>query len=89
MIDEVTMEGYSLQGLPDRFEVGTPNLVGVVSLLKALEYLELHGGYEAMHAIEYPLVEQLSEFFRNNPNISLIGSLDPSKRVGVFSFTIA
>ncbi|MEY3197610.1 MAG: hypothetical protein RL023_176 [Candidatus Parcubacteria bacterium] len=43
MIDEVTTNGYSLQGLPDRFEAGTPNLVGVVSLLKALEYLELNG----------------------------------------------
>jgi cysteine desulfurase / selenocysteine lyase len=88
MIDEVTMEGYSLQGLPDRREVGTPNLVWVVSLLKALEYIEQNGWYDAMHVIEYPLVVYICDFFANNTNISLIGSLDPSKRVGVFSFTI-
>ncbi|USN54093.1 MAG: aminotransferase class V-fold PLP-dependent enzyme [Candidatus Peribacteria bacterium] len=43
-IASVTREGYSLLEAPDKFEPGTPNLVGVVSLLRALEYYESLGG---------------------------------------------
>lgn len=87
MIDEVTMQWWTSQWLPDRFEAGTPNLVGIVSLLKALEYMELNGGYEAMQSIEFPLVKVLCDFFWQNKNFSLLGTINPDKRVGVFSFT--
>lgn len=56
-IDTVTQDGFTLQGIPDKFEPGTPNLVGAVSLLKALEYIEMNGGYTALQTVEAPLVE--------------------------------
>ncbi len=42
--------------LPDKFEPGTPNLSGAVSLLKAFEYVESIGGYERLEKIEHDLV---------------------------------
>lgn len=35
----VSPQAHVLQDIPDKFEPGTPNLIGVVSLMKALEYL--------------------------------------------------
>ena len=43
--------------LPDRFEPGTPNLSGAVSLLRSFEYIESIWGYEKLESIERELVE--------------------------------
>ncbi|USN58103.1 MAG: aminotransferase class V-fold PLP-dependent enzyme [Candidatus Peribacteria bacterium] len=45
--------------MPDRFEPGTPNLSGAMSLLKAYEFIESIGGYPQIEAIE----KELSEYF--------------------------
>jgi cysteine desulfurase/selenocysteine lyase len=50
-------DGFSPAGLPDKFEIGTPNLNGAVSLLYAFEYLEKIGGYRVMEEQERELVE--------------------------------
>lgn len=42
--------------LPDKFEPGTPNLTGAVSLLRAFEYVESIGGYEILEKVEQELV---------------------------------
>jgi selenocysteine lyase/cysteine desulfurase len=34
------MQNYTQAGLPDKFEPGTPNMTGALSLLKAFEYIE-------------------------------------------------
>lgn len=39
-IEHVSKQWYTLQGIPDKFEPGTPNLTGVVSLKLAIEYME-------------------------------------------------
>ena len=39
-IGNVTQSWFELLEAPDKFEPGTPNLVGAVSLLKAIEYME-------------------------------------------------
>jgi selenocysteine lyase/cysteine desulfurase len=36
-VKDVSVEGFSLQSNADKREAGTPNIVGAVSLLKALE----------------------------------------------------
>jgi len=40
-IEHVSKQWYTLQGVPDKFEPGTPNLTGVISLKLAIEYMEL------------------------------------------------
>lgn len=49
--------------MPYRFEPGTPNVMGAVSLLYALEYLESIGGYERIEQVERPLIEKTLERF--------------------------
>lgn len=57
--------------LPDKFEPGTPNLTGAISLLRAFEYVEQIGGYEKLEEIEQELVEYTLEKFNkiNNPPV--------------------
>lgn len=90
-IESVTTHGYTLQGIPDKFEPGTPNLVGVVSLLKALEYLEHVWGYTTLHTLEQPLVAYcLHQFdqFEKKWGLILLGPKQPEKRIGLFSFVL-
>ena len=64
----VSQQTHVLQDIPDKFEPGTPNLIGVVSLMKALEYLKglsAGGGrsqaYDAIHLYEKLLMAQCLE----------------------------
>lgn len=76
------------QTLPDKFEPGTPNLSWAVSLLRAFEYIDSIGGYPTLEKIEHELTQYALEKFISNPSIILIGGVDISKRVGVFTFVI-
>lgn len=60
-INAVTRDYYEPAGLPFRHEPGTPHIVGAVSLLAALEYIESIGGYDAIHTYEQTLVEYALE----------------------------
>ncbi len=53
----MTTDGYEAAGLPFRHEPGTPHIVGAVSLLAALEYIDSIGGYEAVEKYEKELTE--------------------------------
>ncbi|NDK08999.1 aminotransferase class V-fold PLP-dependent enzyme [Candidatus Gracilibacteria bacterium] len=77
--------------LPEKFEVGTPNMSGAVSLLKALEYIDSIGGYEKIEEVENELIEYTVEKWKNikeKYDIKILGSLNPKNRVGVFSFLV-
>jgi cysteine desulfurase / selenocysteine lyase len=78
----VTEQDFVAAPLPDKFEVGTPNLNGALSLLKAFEYIESIGGYETLESIEQELVNHtLKKFQEINselqklslPEIRLVG----------------
>ena len=87
-ISRVEEQWFKLSGLPDKFEPGTPNLSGAVSLLKAFEYIENIWGYEKIVEIEDELTEYALEKFKKIENIELIGSSTLENRIGVFSFVI-
>jgi len=90
--------------LPDKFEPGTPNLNGAVSLLKAFEYIDSIWGYSTLETAEKELTDYALEKFNKlnqNPHppsgtsplqeeekIKIIGSLDPENRVWVFTFVV-
>jgi selenocysteine lyase/cysteine desulfurase len=60
-------------GLPFRFEPGTPNLTGAVSLLAAFRYFESIGGYATIMEQEKELVQfTLAEFAKRSAKIRLI-----------------
>ena len=63
-IGEVKQRSFTHSNkLPDKFEPGTPNLGGAVSMLKAFEYIESIGGYKKMEEIERDLVKYSLEKF--------------------------
>lgn len=89
-INWVKKEAFAPAGLPYRFEPGTPNIVGAVSLLYACEYLESIGGYDRIETLERPLIARALERFSSlGAAVRLIGPVDPSKKIGIFSFTLA
>lgn len=97
-IVSVSEQTHVLQDIPDKFEPGTPNLIGVVSLMKALEYLKglsAVGGrsqaYDAIHIYEKPLIAQCLKWLlelEDSWKIKLIGPRSVEDRIGVFSFTV-
>ena len=85
----VSKDGFTHSAqLPDKFEPGTPNLSGAVSLLKAFEYIESVWGYEKLEQIEQELTEYSLEKFKNIQWVKLIGWTDLETRVWVFTFVV-
>ena len=57
MIKSVTFDGFSLAGLPHKFEAGTPAVVEIISMKPAIEYLEAIG-HERLMEHERLLADQ-------------------------------
>ena len=87
---DVSQNAFSLQGNSDKFETGTPNIVGAVSLLKALEFIQSIGGMEAIWAHEQELVKYANSQFRKKADkVRVLGSLNDENRVAVYAFVLA
>ena len=87
-INKVEETCFKEASIPDKFEAGTPNITGAVSLLKALEYIESLWWYSKLENIENELVEYSLKKFNKRKNIKLIWSNKSQNRVWVFSFII-
>ncbi|MFS8639409.1 MAG: aminotransferase class V-fold PLP-dependent enzyme [Symbiobacteriaceae bacterium] len=74
--------------LPDRFEAGTVNLVGIAGLGAGLQALADLGGPEEVGRRERELARQLWEGLSQIPGVRLYGPSDFAERVGVVSFTV-
>jgi len=42
-IETVSTNGHALKNTAEKFEPGTPHIIGAVSLLKAIEYIDMIG----------------------------------------------
>ena len=87
-ISEVCLDSYKSCGLPDKYEPGTPNVTGAVSLLKAFEYIDSIWGYSEIEKVEYDLVQYFLKEAKEYPKMQIIGSTEEKNRVSVFSFII-
>ena len=103
IIEEVTKEWYILLDAPDIFEPGTPNLIGAVSLLKSIEYMEqvasshqspviswLHWFYNILDDLESSLIVYCLQQFEQLEKewVILLWPKNPTKRIWVFSFLL-
>ena len=70
--------------LPDRFESGTPNLPGIYGWEAALQYVETRG-VEALRTHEMALCQRFLEGLSSIKGVSLCGTKDLNRRVGVVS----
>ena len=84
MIDSVTFERTTFAPPPQRFEAGTPHIVGAVGLHAAIQWVE-GLGLPAIHAHETALVRECREALRRNNSIRLFG---PEDSAGIVSFAM-
>ena len=83
MIDFVSIEKSTYAPLPHKFEAGTPNIVGAISLGHAVDFVQKIG----MPKIKYHstrLTNYLLEKLKNDNDIQLIGN--PEERISIISF---
>ena len=85
MIRESQYAASSYGGVPQRFEAGTPNYVGAISLGCAMEYLQSVGRIELAQQ-EQILTDLLRKELATIPEVTVIGT--PNRRCGVVSFVV-
>jgi cysteine desulfurase/selenocysteine lyase len=85
MIERVTIERSTYQGLPFKFEAGTPNIAGAVGFGAAVDYLR---GLprEALLEQEQSLVALAVSGLKQIPGVRLVG--EPRERVAIVSFLV-
>ena len=87
MIDRVEEQVTTFAELPTKFEAGTPNVEGAVSLAAAIKYLN-NIGFEEIEAHEKKLVTLAIEGMKKIPHVKIIGSDNPAEKTGLVAFTV-
>ncbi|WP_298705174.1 SufS family cysteine desulfurase [uncultured Veillonella sp.] len=87
MIEYVKEQTTTYNEVPYKFEAGTPNAHGAVTLKAAIEYLE-EFGMDNINAYEKELVAYVLPKLLAIPHVHVLGSEDPAEKHGVIAFTI-
>ncbi len=87
MIEYVKEQTTSFNELPYKFEAGTPNADGAVTLKAAINYLESYG-MDEIEAYEAELVSYVLPKMLEIPHVHVLGSDKPEEKHGVIAFTI-
>ena len=85
MIDRVTFAATTFAPPPQRFEAGTPHIVGAIGLHAAIDWTR-NLGLDTLHAHEVALVGQCRAALREIPGVTLFG---PDNSAGIVSFALA
>src|SRR3989338_1769387 len=84
MINQVTLESSSWAELPWKFEAGTPNIQGAISMDAAISYLNVIG-LEKIQKHEKELTDYTVELLDNIKGITIYG---PKNKSGIISFNL-
>jgi selenocysteine lyase/cysteine desulfurase len=89
-VQRVTLDDVVWADLPDRYEAGSPNVIGAVALGAACDAL---AGFGMQHLAEHerPLVRRLRAGLRDVPGVQLLDAWEDESidRLGVCTFTVA
>ena len=83
MIDTVTFEKTTYAPLPNKFEAGTPNIIGAIVLGNALEWMQ-GIGMDKIHKHSQEITKEGLKILKNIKGVKIIGETD--LRTGVISF---
>ena len=83
MIDYVSIEKSTYANIPHKFEAGTPNIVGAISLGYAIDFVKKIG-INNITDHSKKLTSYLVENIRKDNDITLLG--DPKERISIVSF---
>jgi cysteine desulfurase/selenocysteine lyase len=84
MIDSVSFERSTYAPPPQRFEAGTPHIVGAIGLHAAVDWIE-RLSLDAVHAHESALVAECRAALSAIPGVTLYG---PEDSAGIVSFNV-
>lgn len=84
MIKEVTFEKTTYNDLPFKFEAGTPNIEGAITLAAALDYVDAIG-LDSIREHETKLIRAAAAALGSLPGIRFYG---PEDRAGALSFAL-
>jgi len=87
MIEYVKEQDTTFNEVPYRFEAGTPNADGAVTLHAAIKYLS-EFGMDNIEAYERELVAYVLPKMLAIPHVHVLGSQDPNEKHGVIAFTV-
>lgn len=87
MIEYVDLYDTTYDEVPHKFEAGTQNVEGVVSLSAAIDYIE-NIGMDKMEEIEKELLEYTLEKLSQNKYIEIHGSNNLKERKSMVSFNV-
>ncbi|MCK6486398.1 MAG: aminotransferase class V-fold PLP-dependent enzyme [Gemmatimonadaceae bacterium] len=73
--------------MPDRYESGSHNAIGLAGLAAAVEWI-LDRGVESLAAHDRALSVRFLDGVRDMPDVTVLGPGDPSQRVAVFSVRV-
>jgi cysteine desulfurase family protein len=80
-------EEYQPDFLPDKYESGTLNLVGIAGLGTGVRYV-MQEGVETIRKRERDLTQRLIDGLLEIPGVTVYGCLNADRQVGVVSFNI-
>ncbi len=84
---QVTSRSVEYLPAPDRHQGGTPNIAGVVGMAKALQFVQSIGLPE-VRAHEVKLMKRLLGGMKAMAGVTVYGSGDAEKRLGVCAFNV-
>ncbi len=84
MIDSVRFDKSTYLPAPQRFEAGTPHIVGAIGLHAAIDWVEALG-LDAIHAHEAALVAECRAALHGIGDVTLYG---PQESAGIVSFNV-
>ncbi len=85
MIRTVTFEGSTYEDIPNKFEAGTPNIVGGIGLGVAIKYLNMFD-FNEIKNYESELLQYATEKMSNINGLKIIGTA--KNKAPVISFTV-
>ena len=85
MIKEVTFSKTTYNELPHKFEAGTPNIVGVIGMAEAINYVN-QLGFDFIHQQETLLLEKATSALSSIDRLKIIGN--SQQKSSVVSFVI-
>ncbi|MBU6343062.1 MAG: cysteine desulfurase, partial [Bacteroidetes bacterium] len=85
MIDRVTFEETTYNGVPAKFEAGTPSIADAIGLGAAIDYVRKIG-LENIHRYETELMEYMVDALSDIRGLHIIGN--PTHRAGALSFVM-
>ena len=87
MISDVELYKSTYSDIPQRFETGTPNIADIIAFGSSIDYINSVGIYD-IEKYDKILTEHFLSRCEEIKDFKLIGSLNPDKRISVFSFTL-